>query len=144
MSWGYRIVLVLALFVIGMSFMVYIAMRQSVEMVDSNYYEKELKYQNIIDAKNNLAALGDSVLVIGSDSTVAVHMPQGAVKDMKGYLEFLRPSDKTKDTTFIIRTNEQGVQYLDRGAFVKGYYRLRAGWKSNGKDYYDERNVLIP
>lgn len=144
MNWKYIIILVLALFVTGVVYMVITASRQTIDMVDADYYEKELKYQGVIDAQEKLLSLGDSVLVKDSAGLVVVHIPVKAVGDIsEGYLEFLRHADKKRDTTFPLRVNLQGVQYLPRAAFVKGYYKLRAKWVNSGSTYYDERNVYF-
>jgi hypothetical protein len=144
MSWKYRIILVLSLFVAGIVAMVFIASKQTIDMVDTNYYEKELKYQGVIDAQQNLLAVGDSVLVKDSGDLVVVHIPVVATGEIsEGYLEFLRNADKSKDTTFPVRVNRQGIQYLQKSAFVKGHYKLRAKWVNSGSSYYDERNVFF-
>ena len=49
MNWGHKITIVILTFIIGMLGMVYVASKQTNEMFDSNYYEKELKYQNYIN-----------------------------------------------------------------------------------------------
>jgi hypothetical protein len=51
MNWGHKIAIVIAAFVIGMLSMVYFASQQTNEMIDDNYYQKELAYQDIINAK---------------------------------------------------------------------------------------------
>ena len=48
MNWGKGITLVIILFIITMLGMVYVASKQTNEMVEANYYDKELKYQNLI------------------------------------------------------------------------------------------------
>ncbi|GEM_PF-983001 len=144
MSWKYIIILVLTAFVSGVVFMVITASKQTIDMVDANYYEKELKYQGVIDAQEKLLAVGDSILVKDSADLVMVHIPVEATGNIsEGYLEFLRNSDKSMDTTFPIRVNLQGVQYLQRNAFAKGHYKLRAKWINSGSTYYDERNVFF-
>ena len=44
MNWGYKILFVIILFVVGMVGMVIVAFKQSNEMLDTNYYERELQY----------------------------------------------------------------------------------------------------
>lgn len=144
MSWKYRIILVLSLFVIGIGTMVFLASKQTIDMVDANYYEKELKYQGVIDAQQNLLAVGDSVTVKDSGGLVLVYIPVTATGNIsEGSLEFLRTADKSKDTSFPVRVNLQGLQYLPRTAFEKGYYKLRAKWVNNDSAYYDERTIFF-
>lgn len=144
MSWGYRVALIIGVFVVGMLSMVYIAMRQNIEMMDDQYYDKELKYQQVIDAKRNLQAFNDSVLVTQSDGAIHIKIPELAASNIQqGSIEFLRPSDKTKDKTISLAAGSKGVETLPASELAKGLYRLRAQWLSDGKEYYDERDVLI-
>lgn len=144
MNWGYRVVIILVVFVIGIGVMVYIAMQQTNEMMDDNYYDKEMKYQGIIDAKKNTGDLNDSVQVTTQDSLVRIRLPLPAIKKLEhGSIEFLRPSDQTKDKTVELKVDSNGLQFLPRTDFIKGLYRIRAKWNSNGISYYDERDVIL-
>lgn len=144
MSWGYKVILILAVFVIGILSMVFIAMRQNNEMIDDHYYDKELKYQEVIDARKNLEKFNDSVLVIQEGEMVKIKIPSLAAQNItEGYLEFLRHDDKNKDRKLSIATDTNGMQLLPKSNFSKGEYKLRARWKSNGVEYYDERKVMM-
>ncbi len=144
MSWGYRVIVILSVFVIGIITMVVIAVRQNIEMMDDHYYEKELQYQGIIDARKNLEKYNDSILVKTDGELVKITIPAAASQNItEGYLEFLRQSDKTKDKKVALVVSPEGEQLLPRSDFVKGMYRLRARWKSNGTEYYDERTIIV-
>jgi regulatory protein YycI of two-component signal transduction system YycFG len=54
MNWGRGLTLFIVGFILAMLGMVYIAFKQSNEMIEDNYYDREVKYQEIIDAKSNL------------------------------------------------------------------------------------------
>jgi len=144
MSWGYRVVIILSVFVIGILTMVYIAMQQKIVMIDDHYYEKELKYQGVIDARQNLEKLNDSVLVTQEGDMVRIKIPAPTAQNItEGYIEFLRHDDKNKDRKLSIATDANGTQLLPKSNFTTGEYKLRARWKSNGVEYYDERKVMI-
>ncbi len=144
MNWGHGVIIILIFFFIGLGFMVFVSMRQNIEMIDDQYYDKELKYQGIIDAKNNLALLNDSVFVAEGRDVITIKMPQGAHEDISGgTLEFLRPSDKTLDRVVAIETDSSGSQLLPKAEFKNGIYRMRASWKSGGKDYFYEKDILL-
>ncbi len=144
MNWGHGVIIILIFFFIGLGIMVFVSMRQNIEMVDDHYYDKELKYQKIIDAKNNLALLNDSVFVAEDRDGITIKMPQGAREDISGgTLEFQRPSDKTLDRVVAIEADSSGSQLLPRAAFKNGVYRLRASWKSRGTEYFYEKDVFI-
>jgi hypothetical protein len=53
MSWGKGIILVFVVFVLGIGVLVYRSMTKNIDLVTTNYYEKELKYQEQIDKRND-------------------------------------------------------------------------------------------
>jgi hypothetical protein len=144
MSWKYIVILILAFFLVGILSMVYVAHRQTNEMIDDNYYDKELAYQGVIDAKRNMQGLNDSILITESGSVVKVQIPINASKNItESTLEFLRPSDKSMDKIYQIQTDSTGLQTLPKTDFIKGVYRMRARWKSNNIEYFDERDIVL-
>lgn len=144
MNWGHGVIIILIFFFIGLGFMVFVSMRQNIEMIDDHYYDKELKYQEVIDAKNNLALLNDSVFVAEDRDIITIRLPQGARENIsQGTLEFLRPSDKTLDRVVAIQTDSSGSQFLPKAKFRNGIYRMRASWNSRGTDYFYEKDILF-
>ena len=144
MSWGYRVIIILVVFVVGILSMVFLATRQNIDMIDDHYYEKETEFQGIIDARKNLEKYNDSILVTEEGGNVKVKIPVLAAQNItSGYMEFLRQNNKSQDRRMAITADSTGVQFLPKSEFVKGVYRMRARWKSDGVDYYDERNITL-
>ena len=56
-SWGYKIAGAYLLFVAGIMFLVYKANNETYDLVTENYYEEELKFQNVIDKKQRASSL---------------------------------------------------------------------------------------
>ena len=61
MNWGYKILLVYVVFVAGIMFLVFKSSSQKMDLVTTDYYAKELKYQQKIDAMNKVQKLSDTV-----------------------------------------------------------------------------------
>lgn len=136
--------MILTVFVIGILTMVYIAVNQNITMIDDHYYDKELEYQGVIDARQNLEKFNDSILVTEEGAMVRIKIPAQAAQNIsEGYIEFLRNDDKNKDRKLTIETDANGSQILPKSNFTKGEYKLRARWKSNNIEYYDERKVMM-
>lgn len=145
MNWGIRVVIILVLFLAGMTYMVALAMRQTNETVDTDYYSKELKYQKVIDGKRQLATLGQPVSVGDSAGAVWIHLPAAAVEHLdSGHIEFLRLSSSKADRRIPMAVAGKSAYSLPLGSFIKGWYRVRVEWVSNGMDYYHEQNFQIP
>lgn len=144
MNWGYKILVVIVLFIIGMGTMVTIAMKQKNEMIDEQYYVKELKHQSQIDAENNLNALAEKLTVTDSLSALIVKIPSAAQQNInEGSVVFLRPSDKSKDRFVALNVDASGRQVLDKSIFIKGQYKVRISWNSEGKPYYYEQPYFV-
>ena len=63
MSWGYKILSVYIIFVVGIMVMVFKSSMQNTDLVTPDYYEKELKYQQTIDESARTGKLSAKVEV---------------------------------------------------------------------------------
>jgi len=144
MSWGYRVILIIVVFVAGILSLVFISMRQTNEMVDSNYYEKELKYQQVIDGKKNLKAMGDSVSMNIAGNHLEIRFPAGAVSDLKtGTIRFLRLSGSKDDQQLDMHRNARTIYQVPLASLAKGWYKVQLEWVNAGTGYYQEQNFQI-
>jgi hypothetical protein len=144
MNWGYKITLVIVLFLAGMAFMVSIAMKQKNEMVDDQYYVKELHHQEQIDAATNLNAVSEKLRIKDSAGFIQLSLPPSLLAcNMTGEIEFLRPSDQTKDRVLPLQLDSLGLQLIPKTNFIKGLYRVRIAWESEAKPYFSEQTLFI-
>ncbi|HQV78088.1 MAG TPA: FixH family protein [Chitinophagales bacterium] len=144
MSWGYKILIGFSLFVFSIIGMVTVAMRENVDVLDKDYYSRELAYQSVIDGKNNLNLLTEKVIVQSNDTFVSIRIPAEAVANIsEGKIRFIRSSDATKDVEIPLMVSENNTQNIPISKFIKGIYRLQLSWKSMDKNYYYEKDVYI-
>jgi hypothetical protein len=144
MNWGHKLTIVIILFLITIISMVIFASQQTNEMVDANYYQKELKYQDVINAKKNLLAVSEANLVTQDATSVLVHFPEGTYTDLtEGSIEMLRPDSKAKDITLLVEPKDYGRKSISKSNMSKGMYRARLSWKAGGKEYYKEEMVFV-
>ena len=144
MNWGYKILIVIIAFIVAMMSMVFVAFRQTNDMLDENYYEKEMNYQSLINAAQNLNVVTDSTLINQNDSFVIVNIPKILISNFEqGNISFLRIDDKRKDITIDFKPNEQGSLLIEKFKFIAGTYKARLKWRNLSKDYYREQNLII-
>lgn len=144
MNWGKGITIVILVFLISMLSMVYVASRQTNEMIDDHYYERELAYQQVIDAQERTAAQGLPLVSIQTEG-VLVQIPANIrPKDTGGTATFLRLSNQQLDRRFALTPDSTGRQLFPAAEFVKGEYRFRLQWQSGGETYYREENIYWP
>ena len=144
MNWGKGITLVIILFIITMLGMVFYASKQTNEMVENNYYDKELKYQSLIDASKNLNVISTDSLIVQVENQLKVVIPNVLVNGFKdGNIEFLSSDAEKKDTNIAFSPDSTGNYIIPRNDIKSGYYNARIKWVSNEKNYYREQKVII-
>ncbi|GAB3432902.1 FixH family protein [Niabella aquatica] len=144
MSWGYRVIIILIVFLAGMISMVYISMRQTNEVIDANYYEQEMKYQSVIDAKKNLHALADTVAIQTAEGYVQIHFPEAATTQLdSGNIQFMRLSDSKSDKRIQMKEESGSLYKIPVASFSKGLYKVRIEWSNSGTAYYHEQSYNI-
>ncbi|MFB6455935.1 FixH family protein [Chitinophaga sp. Hz27] len=144
MNWGYKIIIVFTLFAVGMLTLVTKSMRTKIDMVTNDYYSEELKYQDIIEGRNNAGRLSAPVKVTQPGETVSITMPEELIgRAIKGNISFYRPSDSNKDFAVPLQPDHNGNQTVAREKFIRGNYRVKIQWEMDNKQYYQEEVLHI-
>jgi hypothetical protein len=143
MNWGYKILFVYIAFVVGILVMVFKSSTQKVDLVTTDYYAKELKYQDRIDAVKRTQALSAPVTHEITDQQILLHFPKEfAGKQLSGSILLYCPSDESKDLqkNFFTATGNISVQLP---AAQKGAYELQVNWQSDSIAYYFENKLVL-
>jgi len=143
LSWGYKIMFVYIAFVIGMGFLVYKASSQKFDLVTKDYYNQELKYQQVIDQAANSSKLSAPVTVERNEGELKIRFPsemQGKKKLVDFYLYYAADAKRDFRRSFELNENEL-VQALPVG--MKGMYELKLSWETEGEKYYFEKKLLF-
>ncbi len=144
MSWGYKILIVILVFIGAMAFMVSVAMRQTNDLQEEHYYDKELMHQTLIDAESRFNALGQQIIIQDSSSYILFIFPQAAVSVFQGgNIDLLRAADKTKDRKIELSLDKNGTHKMAKSSLIKGIYQLRINWKNNDQDYYHQQTYFV-
>ena len=143
LSWGYKIMFVYIAFVVGMGFLVYKASSQKFDLVTKDYYDQELKYQQVIDQAANSSRLSAPVTVERNEGELKLIFP-GEMENKKKLVDFYLyyAADAKKDfrRSFELHENEL-VQALPVG--MKGMYELKLSWETGGVKYYFEKKLFF-
>ena len=143
-NWGTGIFIFLVLFILGIiAFYVYIT-NLDIKLVEDNYYEKELAYQQKIDKINNTASLGSGIEIIQDTGILVIQFPSidPGLKP-EGSVWFYRPSDPEKDFTVALQLNDSLQQVFDISKMDKGRWVIKLDWFMGEKEYYFEEGVVI-
>ncbi|MFM9944509.1 MAG: FixH family protein [Bacteroidia bacterium] len=144
MNWGHKLTLVIIAFILCMLGMVFIAFRQTNGMIDTNYYEKELNYQSLIDAAQNLNAVSNDDLIKQNEKGLLITIPLSLLAGFEnGRAEFLKIDNQKGDAILSFKPDSDGLFLIENSKILHGSYKVRLKWKSQSKDYYREQNLLV-
>ncbi|WP_313367950.1 FixH family protein [Sphingobacterium mizutaii] len=140
MNWGYKIVFGLGafmLFIVGAG--IYMVSHDSDTLVESDYYEKGLNYDETFHKKENLLAdHAKPKLQLLKDSLLIEFSAAGN----KGNLKFTRLDDKNLDQILPFNTTNNQFK-LPVGSFKKGNWKLEIDWVHSDKSYISDHAVFI-
>lgn len=143
MNWGYKILAVYGLFIVGIMFMVFKSSSQKMDLVTADYYGKELKYQEVIDQSQRTSELSEALRYEVKNGQLEVIFPKDfAGKKITGNVELYYPADEAKDLKKDFSLQDT-MFTMPVGAASKGQYELHINWQADGKDYYFETKIFI-
>ncbi len=143
MNWGTKILIVYVAFVLGIVFMVFKSASQNTDLVTTDYYAKELKYQDKIDEMKRTTALSASVECTIKNNALAIIFPKDfAGKKLVGEAVLYCPSDEKKDIKKSFTVLDEVLE-LPISAGSKGLYELHISWQAGGVTYYFEKKIFI-
>ena len=144
--WALGISAFIVLFLIVTITVVILVSQQDYHLVTKDYYEKDLSYQNEIDAKRRAADAGSRpvVSVDRAAKTCVLQFPEGKdYSGITGTATLFRISDARQDHSTPIALNSEGMQHISVSSFPAGQWILKLRWKEGGKEYsLDERVYL--
>ena len=143
MSWGNKIVIVFILFTALIGTLVYNAFRTNFDLVSPDYYNQELRYQEVIDGKYNAENAG-GIIVSQDSSSFIIELPaQMQQETIEGEAWFYCITDASKDKKIKLDALMYAKQVIDKTQLEEGAYTLKLNWKVNATPYYAEKEVLI-
>jgi len=144
MIWGNKLLLAFVVFACGIFYLVYRAMHVETELVSTEYYKDELKYQQVIDGTKTANGLSERVQITQQDESILVKMPPEMKNEkVSGNIWFYCASDEKKDKHVVIELNSEAVQQIDKKNFQPGNYTVKFDWENNNKHYYSEEPLTI-
>jgi nitrogen fixation protein FixH len=143
MNWGHKIAITFTLFAVGILWLVFKSMNQKIDLVTTDYYAKELKYQEKIDAKQRTAALDENVKHEIKNGLMEITLPkQFGASQANGSVLLYCPVDGTKDIQKNFST-AGGKIIINVPSANKGLHELQVSWEAEGKTYYYEEKIYL-
>lgn len=144
LHWGHGLAIALGCFILFILFLILVFPmgKQNAEMISSNYYEEELQYQDIIDAKKNASLLEQQPVYKATSEGMMISFPANIKvdEDKVNFVLF-----RTEDSNLDVK-KEVGLQHnvflIPKKVLSPGSYTLKLKWTSNKKPYQIDYDIL--
>lgn len=121
------------------SVVVYMTNHDKDSLIDNDYYEKSLTYDEVYNRRMNLQTDHATPVVRVSQDTLYVSFLNA---DNQGQLQFKRLSDASQDITLPFTTQSKNYQ-IPVASFIKGSWDLDVAWESNHKAYISSHRITL-
>ncbi|MBO3698195.1 FixH family protein [Roseivirga sp. E12] len=146
MNWGKKIILSFVVFIALIFTLVYVSVNTDFYLVEEDYYEQELAYEDQIQRiKNHDSLIEKPVFNIDRRAfTADLKFPIQLKKDMvEGKVLFYRSNSAKLDKEFELELNEAGEMIVDISRFAVGAWKVKIKWADGQKEYYKEIAFVI-
>jgi len=144
--WPIVIICYFIVFAAAMVTWIIYASRQRMDLVRGDYYEKEILFQQQIDASARARRAGADVNVAYDTARQAITVRLPAAhrqSSASGSIQFYRPNDARLDHAVPLALAPDGRQQLDARALAPGLWKVRLSWRVNGEDYYFDQPLVV-
>lgn len=136
-TWAHGLMVALGSFMIFISSLVFFAGNMG-EMVDDNYYEKTVHYQDDIDAAKRANSLDKKPEIIEQANGYLIRFYE---EPQSGEVLFLRSNNSSEDVKQPLKLNSRKEQLMHATDLIKGEYDVSLRWKQDGKNYLLKQKV---
>ncbi len=144
-NWGSGIAIFYTLFVIAMVTMVIKSSQNKTHMVQENYYEKDINYEDFRQKRENGNLLNDLVKInyINSNRNLTISLPSNP-NDIKGDVTLYRPSNQYLDKKYQLKLDDQGVMTIPlERTMANGRWKVQVSWKNKDSEFFNEKEIFI-
>ncbi|MEO8173161.1 MAG: FixH family protein [Sediminibacterium sp.] len=143
MNWGYKLTVTFIIFAGMIGYLVYRSMNTHFDLVEKDYYESELKYQEVIDGFKNTSKLSKAPDLLQSGKNIILQMPDEMKNTLvTGTIQIYCSYNAAQDKTIPIQPDSNGLQVISP-SLQTGIYTAKLSWTSTNINYYTEQKIVI-
>jgi len=143
-TWGTGILIFLIMFLLACAIFIGFAMRQDVNLVHEDYYERGVEYTEQMNVDARSKSFMDSVKTRFKGEYLVVDLHRSPqMKIDSGYVLLYRPSSSSLDLKipFDVVNNTLNIPGSE---LFKGRYILKLSWYSEGLKYEVDKAIDVP
>lgn len=136
-TWAHGLMIALGSFMVFITSLVFFAGNMG-EMVEDNYYEKTVHYQDDIDAAKRTNSLAKKPEIIQQANGYLIRFYD---QPESGEIWFLRSNNSEEDVKQPLQLNSRKEQLVHALDLKNGEYEVSIRWKQNGQNYLLKQEV---
>ncbi|MBN1446355.1 MAG: FixH family protein [Bacteroidetes bacterium] len=144
--WALGISIVIVVFLVASIALTVIISQEDIHLVQEDYYEKDLKYQQEIDSRKRAEALEQKpeIILDRTAQSCSIRFPERERYDaIGGEVTFFRISDAAHDRVIPLRLGEDGKQYISVSGMASGQWVLKLKWNEGGREFSMEQRLYL-
>jgi len=144
--WPHAIIAWFVIFAAAMAAWIAVAVRQNMDLVRSDYYEEEVRFQQQLDRLNRTAAISSEVTLDydASKQELTLRLPTAHLAPRPvGRVHFYRPSDAALDFQVPLAIDAGGLQRIGTSTLRGGLWKVRMQWSVADHDYFCEQTLVV-
>lgn len=141
MNWGWKITVLYVLFAAGILSLVFLSINQKIDLVDKNYYEKELVHQSRLDQQANYASLEKKCSFQFENGNAVVHFPFTLNEMKDATVKVYCPSNNKFDASYNLTPSADSGFVFSLPQGIPSRYNIEVFWKKDGKEFYHEEII---
>ena len=145
-SWPWGIAVFYSVFVLALLGSWYFTTFHKPDLVETNYYQKSITYQQKIDAMENVKQLSapPAISINPESKTLKIILPaEFKNKTVNGDIRFYRPSDSRLDFNRPFQPDSAGSQVISISGLAKGKWQIQLSWHDGKTHYFMEHMIIL-
>lgn len=144
--WPISIIATFVIFISGTIGLVILSARDRNDLVSSDYYEQEIRYQARMDQIQRTEPFTTQIHAAydPAQKRITLSLPsQHAAAGASGKIHLYRPDHSGADQSFPIDTNPDGIQDIPAADLQPGLWKVQLHWTASAQEYYADRQVVV-
>ena len=143
-NWGKGIIIFFIVFFVWVISFVFFALRQNVDLVSEDYYQKGAKYSDQIGINQRSDAYQDSIQITQTGTHVQVTLSKSlALASDSVQVYFFRSSDKNKDVRLNL-SHPASSLLVEKSLLSHGRYQVFVTWNNVGQHFMVKKLFDMP
>lgn len=138
------IILTIIIAVVGLVILILISRTNDFGLVEENYYEKDLRYQEQIERMARTDTLTENLVFKQTNGFIEIKFPAIFTSlEVNGEIQFYRPSDPRLDKIIQLKLDDNNNQIFDVTNMEHGAWIVKLKWSANDLEYYTEKRIFL-